>query len=253
MTEESRTLDQQRRFYESRPHGHLRPQEDDRYSQKLVAELVRAAGIQPHHRVCEIGASFGRFTIPLLAHCRSIVAVDISERALADLDAARDAAGIEASRCTLHAGDAAELTPDAIGGPVDFVVGFFILHHLEDVPTAIRAAAGLVVPGGGAAFLEPNRRNPLFLAQVLACEDMRWSEEKGMFTLSARGVEEALGAAGLEVSPTIRFGFFPPQLVNRFAWARRLEAGIERSGLLTPVLPFLLMTARAPGASERAS
>ena len=100
------------------------------------------------------------------------------------------------------------------------------------------------------AFLEPNRRNPLFLAQVLACRDMRWSEEKGVFSLSSRGVASAYRAAGLTVHPVIRFGFFPPQLVNRLAWIRKLEGRLERSRLVTPVLPFLLMTAGKPAGAD---
>ena len=111
---------------------------------------------------------------------------------------------------------------------------------------AAAALSKLLGAAGGLAFLEPNRRNPLFLAQVLSCRDMTWREEKGMFALSARGVLRAYREAGLSVDRVRRFGFFPPQLVNRFSWARRIEAGIERARLLDPLLPFLLMTAAQP-------
>jgi SAM-dependent methyltransferase len=206
--------------------------------------------MRPHHRVLEIGASFGRFTFPLLDHCQSLLAVDLSERALTELESTREAAGIPQSRCGVQVADARDLTLDAIGEPVDFVVGFFILHHLDDVAGSIRCLSGLVRAGGGLAFLEPNRRNPLFLAQVLACRDMSWSEEKGMFTLSSRGVASAYRAAGLTAHPAIRFGFFPPQLVNRLAWVRRLEGRLERLRLLAPVLPFLLMAAGKPAGAD---
>jgi SAM-dependent methyltransferase len=206
--------------------------------------------MQSHHRVCEIGASFGRFTIPLLSHCQSLLAVDLSERALSELEATTNALGIPESRCRVHVADARDLTLDAIGEPVDFVVGFFILHHLGDLAGTIRSLSGLVRAGGGLAFLEPNRRNPLFLAQLVACRDMRWSEEKGLFTLSARGVASAYRAAGLSVDPVIRFGFFPPQVVNRVTCLRRLEGRLERSRLLAPVLPFLLMTAGKDGGAD---
>lgn len=207
--------------------------------------------MRSHHRVCEIGASFGRFTIPLLDHCQSVLAVDLSQRALSELEATRRELGIDESRLRIHAGDAADLTLDDIGRPVDFVVGFFILHHVDDLVGTIRSVSGLLRPGGGLAFLEPNRRNPLFLAQVLACPDMPWREEKGMFRLSARGVAAAYRAAGLTADPVTRFGFFPPQLVNRFAGMRRLEGWLERLPFLEPVLPFLLMTAGKPGEESR--
>jgi len=74
---------------------------------------------------------------------------------------------------------------------------------------------------------------------------MSWAEEKGMFSLGYRGVERACAAAGLAPRPTRRFGFFPPQVINRFAFAARVEEGIEKRGLLNPILPFLLLGAEA--------
>jgi SAM-dependent methyltransferase len=250
VNERASRLERQRRFYESRAHEHLRPRRDDHYSEKLVARLAHALGMESHHRVCEIGASFGRFTIPLLGHCHSLLAVDVSERALGELARTRDALGIPEGRCRVHVADARDLTLDAIAEPVDFVVGFFILHHLDDLPGTIRSLSRLVRAGGGLAFLEPNRRNPLFLAQLIACRDMRWGEEKGLFTLSARGVAGAYRAAGLSADPALRLGFFPPQVVNRIAWLRRLEERLERSRLLAPFLPFLLMTAGKGGGTD---
>jgi hypothetical protein len=76
---------------------------------------------------------------------------------------------------------------------------------------------------------------------------MRWGEEKGLFRLSARGLTGAYRAAGLSADPAIRLGFFPPQVVNRVAWLRRLEGRLERSRLLAPFLPFFLMTAGKGG------
>jgi len=238
--------DRQRHFYESREHDHLRSRADDYYADRLVARLADAVGMQAQHRVVEIGASFGRFTFPLLRHCQSVVAVDISERALCELAAKRDELGIDPSRCRIQVADARDLTRAEISGAVDFVVGFFILHHLEDICGTMAAMSKLIGAGGGLAFLEPNRRNPLFLMQVLVCPDMTWQEEKGMFTLSARGVCRAYREASLRVDKVLRFGFFPPQLINRFSWARRLEAGVERIRLFEPLLPFLLMTAAPP-------
>ena len=71
-----------------------------------------------------------------------------------------------------------------------------------------------------------------------------------MFSLGHRGVERACAAAGLVPRPTRRFGFFPPQVINRFAFAARIEEGIERLRLLNPVLPFLLLAAEALGNEE---
>jgi SAM-dependent methyltransferase len=241
-------VERQRTFYRSGEHDHLRARDDDRYARKLARELARRAGIEAHHRVLEIGAGFGRFTFPLLEHCGSVVAFDLSERVLADLATARDLRGIAEERCRTLCGDVEKLDPSA--GPFDFVVGFFILHHLPDVPAAIRALVPALSPRGGMAFIEPNRRNPLFLAQVLFCPDMPWREERGMFRLSARKVEAAFGAATLAPRPTERFGFFPPQVYNHLAPARALESGVERVRAFQPVLPFLFLSARREGADR---
>jgi SAM-dependent methyltransferase len=242
-------VERQRTFYRSGEHDHLRARDEDAYAQKLARELARRSGIERHHRVLEIGAGFGRFTFPLLEHCGSVVAFDLSERVLADLAAARDRRGIPEERCRTLCGDVEKIDPSA-AGTFDFVVGFFILHHLPDVPAAIRALVSVLPANGGMAFVEPNRRNPLFLAQVLFCPDMPWREERGMFRLSARKVEAAFAAASLAARPTERFGFFPPQVYNRLAPARALESGVERVRAFHPVLPFLLLSARREGAVE---
>jgi len=250
---ETEHLERQRSFYGERAHDHLRPREQDVYASKLVDRLVGAAGIRPHHHVVEIGASFGRFTFALLEHCHKVTAVDLSERALAELDRARAERGIEASRCrALHA-DASGLSRSQLETPVDFVIGLFILHHLADLSAALRSAAGLVRPGGGVAFVEPNRRNPLFVAQVACCPDMTWREELGMFRLSAAGVDQASRAAGLEGFRSSTFGFFPPQVLNRFGWAASLEGRLESLRVLRGVLPFLLMTAHQPAAADQSA
>jgi SAM-dependent methyltransferase len=238
----------QRRFYESRPHGHLQPRVEDFYAAKLAATLAAGIDLGAQDRVLEVGAGFGRFTFEVLRHCGSVVALDLSPRALATLDETRTARGIDPARCETRCGDLTQTEDIACDERFRFIVGFFILHHVPDVAVAIRGLQRRLAPGGTLAFVEPNRRNPLFLAQVACCADMTWAEEQGMFRLSARGVESAFRAAGLTPLPLQRFGFFPPQLLNCSETIRRLETRLERVGLFEPVLPFLLLRARATAA-----
>jgi hypothetical protein len=58
---------------------------------------------------------------------------------------------------------------------------------------------------------------------------MSWREEKGMFSLTRKGVETAFHRANLRAIQTQSFGFFPPQVLNRFEATRRLER--RRQGL----------------------
>src|SRR5207253_2118636 len=167
--------------------------------------IVRQAGIRPHDRVLELGAGFGRFTFPLLAHCGSVLAVDLSRRVLAALAAERDTRGVPADRCPTLCADVDALTPDVVGAPPDFVVGVFFLHHLADFRRTLARLAGLVAPGGGLAFVEPNRRNPLFLFQIACCPGMRWGEERGLYRLGEHDLRAAIAASGLADARTRTF------------------------------------------------
>jgi ubiquinone/menaquinone biosynthesis C-methylase UbiE len=239
-------LDGQRAFYARGAHAHLRPGANDPYAAKLAGRLASQLGMRPSDRVLEVGAGFGRFTFHLLAHCRSVVAADVSERTLGELDLTRRERGIPEERCRIQVADVDALAPADLAEPVDHVVGFFLLHHLPDFHRSIGRLARLLPAGGGLGFLEPNRRNPLFLAQVLVCRDMDWRSERGMFRLRRAQVEQAYRDAGLAGVETTTLGMFPPQIANRFALARRLEAAIETVPFASAWLPFLLMTARRP-------
>jgi SAM-dependent methyltransferase len=242
----SEHLERQRAFYAAGPHDHLRPGTSDRYTAHLVEVLAAAIDLQPAHRVVELGAGRGRFTFPLLAHCAEMIAVDLSPRLLAELERERARRGISAARCRTVCADLETLAPEALGPAPDAIVGFFILHHLPDVRAAIAALATLVAPGGALAFVEPNRRNPLYLAQILCCPDMSWAAEKGLYRLAVHAPARASAGAGLREVRTSTFGFFPPQVINRSAAAARLERRLERSGLLAPLRPFVLTSARRP-------
>lgn len=237
----------QRRFYETAQHEHLRVQEDDAYASKVAARLAQGTGMRRDHRVLEVGAGFGRFTFPLLRHCGELVALDLSQRVLDSLDETRAQRGIAANCCQTVCADLDDPDSELPEGPFDAVVGFFLLHHLPNFPYAIRRLAPLLRPDGRMGFIEPNRRNPLFLAQVAACADMTWQEEKGMFRLSARQVEHAFESAALSALPTRRFGFFPPQILNHVPGSAAFESALERVPGLEWILPLLLTSAEAPG------
>jgi len=242
----TRHVERQQRFYDTRVHDHLQAKAADYYASKLAHRLADSLGIGPGDRVLEVGAGFGRFTFPLLERCGQVVALDLSAVALEKLEAERAARGIEASRIEAHCGDLDAFSADASGERFDFIVGFFLLHHLPRVEHSVAGLARRLAPAGRIGFLEPNRRNPLFLAQVAACADMTWAEERGMFALSRRGIEAAYRAAGLEVMAAGNFGFFPPQVLNAWPLSRRLESWLEARRALHGVLPFLVLAANAP-------
>lgn len=242
--ERDQHVKRQRAFYERGDHRHLRPRDADPYAEKLVHQLALGCGMQPDERVLEIGAGFGRFSFSVLERCGELVALDVSARALATLDEARERRGIPRARLRTVDCDLYDVDLTRVGEPFDLVIGFFILHHLPALDDALHRIVDLVEPGGRVAFLEPNRRNPLFLAQVACCPDMSWREEKGMFRLSRRLLESACERVGLSEVRIRTFGFFPPQILNRSSLAQRLEERMEAVSWLRGWLPMLLITAR---------
>ena len=118
---ETDPVDLQREFYSAGEHEHLQIREDDFYSAKLTRRLVDHMEIPPDARVLEVGAGFGRFTFHLLEHCASVVALDLTPSALATLDAARAARGIEADRCKTVCADLSALDVDRSRKGVDRV------------------------------------------------------------------------------------------------------------------------------------
>ena len=231
-------------FYEAGAHEHLRARPGDRYASRIAAVLAAQAGLRPTDHVLELGAGFGRFTFALLDHCARVTAIDLSPRMLGELERARDAHGIGDDRCRIVHADADAIGAAGIERPVQAVVGFFVLHHVRDYRGVVAALPPLLVPNGPVAFVEPNRRNPLYLAQILCCPDMHWREEKGLYRIGARDLRDAFTGAGLRDVHFRRFGFFPPQLLNRSDLAARLEPRLERSRLLAPILPFVLVSGR---------
>jgi len=235
---------QQRDFYGTHDHTQLRPLRNSYYAHKIVTRLASELGMRREHRVLEIGAGFGRFTLPLLGFCSSVVAVDVSQMGLDSLARRRDARGIPVERCQLHRADANELSREDFLERFDFILGFFFLHRLSDFTRTIARLSPLLGPQGRMAFLEPNPLSPLSVPQVAFCQDLTWREERGIFGLSRRDVETAFRGASLLPQRTKRFGFFPPQVLNRFPSARRVESRLENVRALNRLLPLLLLHAR---------
>lgn len=256
----------QKRFYATLPHDHLQYAPDSVYGAKLSEQLLQLVPSSAASRILEVGCGAGRFTLHLLQRFPgNLVALDLSEALLDQLRAKlRELPEAARNRCQVVSGDLHHLDGTVIGqGGFDAIIGFFFLHHLDQLTDALRQLRRWLRPGGRMVFLEPNRRNPLFLLQVLCCPDMSWSEEQGMFRLGRARIRSAFNSAGMSM-PTIRtFGCFPPQILDRWDAALRVEHWIERQAFCRPMLPFRLIEShrledmeerlRLIGAAETAS
>ena len=91
-----------------------------------VAQMIEALGVQPHHRVLEIGAGSGFATALLAALGGEVVALERSPTLAAEAAARLDAFGVKNVR-VLHADG---LANDAVEGPFDRV----LVHALIEPP-----------------------------------------------------------------------------------------------------------------------
>ncbi len=127
--------------------------------QDVTRRWLERAGIGPGMSVVDVGCGPGDVTLlvrELVGPTGSVTGVDSSPEALARARSRAEAAGLRNVRHEV--GDLASWSPE---GPVDAVVGRLILIHMPDPAAALARMAGMVRPGGVAAFQDivlPTRR-----------------------------------------------------------------------------------------------
>jgi predicted TPR repeat methyltransferase len=117
--------------------------EASEYEQNKYARTLAVLGQRTFRRALEVGASIGVFTEMLADRCEELLAVDVSERAVAV--ARRRLSGLEhvrVERRTLP-----EEMPD---GPFDLIVASEVLYYFpgEEMLTVLRGFERELAPGG---------------------------------------------------------------------------------------------------------
>src|SRR6185437_1086645 len=112
---------------------------------QVIAKLEKALGRAPGHygRMLEIGAGTGYFTLNLLRQgiVEEATAIDISPGMLDVLQATAASLGLEVQT---EPADAERLPfPDE---SFDLVLGHAVLHHVPDLPAALRECARVLRP-----------------------------------------------------------------------------------------------------------
>jgi SAM-dependent methyltransferase len=124
---------------------------------QVLAKLTKALGGAPRPvgDALEIGAGTGYFTLNLaqLGLIKRATATDISSGMLATLSETADRLGLAVSTARTEA----ESLPFA-DASFDLVFGHAVLHHIPDLPRALRELRRVLRPGGLLAFCgEPSR------------------------------------------------------------------------------------------------
>ncbi|HKO00150.1 MAG TPA: methyltransferase domain-containing protein [Thermoanaerobaculia bacterium] len=238
--------DVQKKYYGAFPHSYLQFNPDSTYARNIVDEVFAAADLRPGLRVLEVGAGSGRFTLHLVRRGVSVTALDLSQEMLEKLDVRAKALGITEEQLTLRAGTLEDAPALFDGQQFDAIAGFFLLHHVDDAQRGLEALRPLLKPGGTLVFVEPNRVNPLFLIQMFASAEMSWKAEKGTYRYGASGYLRLFERAGFAGAFEKRFGFFPPQVLDRARPLLRFERVLARVPVVRGVLPLLLLRAVKP-------
>jgi len=239
--------DGQQRYYQEREHKYLEPSRGGLYASNLARKMCDQLDLPRESHGLEIGCGAGRFTIPILEHFDSLEVTDLSTRQLELLADELRRYRIDGSRCVLHKANIERLDEFLPEERFDFLIGVFVLHHLQDPSEAVRRLFKLLRPGGRMIFLEPNRWNLLYTLQILLLPDFSFREERRLYQLGLHRLNRIVSKAGFVDIKAVRNGFFPPQVINRFEFALPLERRLESIRILNPGLPFLMISGTRPG------
>jgi SAM-dependent methyltransferase len=205
-----------------------------RYNERQLQAVLDFGGVEPQHRILEVGCGMGRFTLLLAERGYAVEGLDLTPRLLEELrqfNAGRH-------EIPLHCADLRQPVPELLGR-FDRILGFFTLHHMRELERCFASAYAMLKPGGRVTFVEPNAWNPLFYLQIMLTPGMTWQGDGGVAQMRRAVVLPALAQAGFTDLALERFGFFPPALANHRAGAA-IEARLEALSLLRPILPFQL-------------
>ena len=194
----------------------------DKYSKKAVKDQENYTKsldctrryLSASDNVLEVGCGTGSTALLLAPSVKQITASDISSRMIEiarEKAAAQGVKNVRFDRATLR-------DEDLEKGSFDVVMGFNILHLLEDIPGAVRSVNELLKPGGlfiskTVCLAEQSRlwsllvaaMKPLGIAPHVEC--LKVAELEGIIT-----------GAGFEIIET---GLYPPSPPSRFIVARK--------------------------------
>jgi 2-polyprenyl-3-methyl-5-hydroxy-6-metoxy-1,4-benzoquinol methylase len=236
LSRADRQAERQREYFASVNAGYMAPARSN-YVERQVARLIDFGGLDRDMRILDVGCGLGRYTIPLARRGFRVEGLDLTEELLAKLREHDESKNIRTHCSTLldH--------PSELDGAFDAVVGFFVLHHVEDYPAQFEAIRSMLRPGGRVVFLEPNPFNPLYYFQTTFSPNMRWWAEKGIFSMRPNVLFPAMSGAGLVELHRDHFGFLPPFAIN-LPFGPAVESVLERFPLWRRALPFQLYRGR---------
>jgi SAM-dependent methyltransferase len=130
---------------------------EDRIAWQKPDQVIRALGLCPGARACDIGVGPGYFAIRLaraVGPRGRVYAIDVEPRMIAVLRERLRAAGLSNVRPILARGPGPALPPHSC----DVVLIVNTFHHFPDGPGTLRALAGRLAPGGRIVNVDFHKR-----------------------------------------------------------------------------------------------
>lgn len=218
----------QERYYDRDDRRRIQPVRTP-YVLRHLDEALRDVAWRPGMRALEIGAGLGRFTVLLRERGLDVVACDLSAELLASIGA--ETIACDAATVASHTDERFPL-----------VLGFFVLHHVDDLDALFRGVADVLEPGGRLVLCEPNAYHLPYYLQITFGRGMTWRGDGGIRRMRTGLVHAALRRSGFAEPRVRRYGFVPPVLAN-VAAGRAVERGLERVPFLEPLRAFQVFSA----------
>jgi SAM-dependent methyltransferase len=233
--------------------GHGREYED-------LAERIALRRLLPPygHRLLEVGAGFGRLA-DLYGGYQQVVLLDYARSGLLEARGRLEPSQGTNGRFIYVAADLYHLplAPETC----NTVVTVRVLHHLVDVPAALRSLAAVTRPGGAYVLEYANKRNLKAVARYLlrrqqwspfAAEPYEFTELN--FNFHPRWMARQLADAGFTVEEFLAVSHFRSPLLKRFIPAptlATLDGHLQRVGAAWKLTPSVFARARGPVLSSR--
>ncbi len=195
---------------------------DSPFHRSITGRFLDFAGARAGERVLDIGCGVGRLTIPLLQLGCRVAAVDISEPALNRLAERVERLGLRERFRSVC------LPAERIDFDREFhlAVGRGILHHLRDPVPVLSRLQDALLPGGRAAFMDPNPYHPGWIPFILLHPTLSWRVERYVLRGTPARTRKMLRSAGLVEVECACCGLVPPPLWGRLPGVSRLEDGL---------------------------
>lgn len=237
IEQQRRHFDRQHRTY-STMYG-----EESAFHAAMTARFLEVVNPREGFRVLELGCGYGRLTIPLLrAGCR-VWGLDLSRPTLDGLVHKLDELGVGDHFVPVpYPAEQMEYREH-----FDLVCGRGFLHHLEEPETVLSSVRQALVPGGCAAFMDPNPHNPGWLPFHAFHPTLRLSVERHLWRGTDRWARRMFDRAGLQDATTRFVGLVPPPFWGRLPGVHGLEdwmgslPGVRRLAL------YLIVRGHRPG------